>query len=216
MAEPALKLVETNEVETKALTIVDQAKAVKVIDGETYTSAGLLWKAIGDMIAEVKSTFDPICDAAHKAHKTATEKRSKYLDPLQVAYKSVKSLMSDYDAEQKRKAEAEQRRLEALAKKEEEDRLIAEAAEMEKNGQHEEAAAIIEEPVYVPPITVKKDVPKMAGGPVYRTIWKFKIYDAKLIPREYLIPDEKSIGGVVRASQGKIKIPGIQSYEERC
>ena len=93
-AEPALKIIETEEVEAKALTIVDQAKAVKVIDAKTYTAAGMLWKQIGDMIKEVKDTFDPICEAAHRAHKAATEKRSKYLDPLTSAQKSVKQLMS--------------------------------------------------------------------------------------------------------------------------
>jgi len=77
MAEAALKLVETDEVETKALSIVDQAKAVVVKDSETYTAAGTLWKSIGDMIKEVKDTFDPICDAANKAHKAATMKRAQ-------------------------------------------------------------------------------------------------------------------------------------------
>jgi hypothetical protein len=45
MSEPALKLVETTPVEEKALSIVDQAKAVKVVDAESYTLAGGLWKA---------------------------------------------------------------------------------------------------------------------------------------------------------------------------
>jgi len=35
-----------------------------------------------------------------------------------------------------------------------------------------------------------------------------------LIPREYLIPDEVKIGGVVRATKGSIQIPGIEIYSE--
>ena len=159
-AEPALKIIETEEVEAKALTIVDQAKAVKVIDAKTYTAAGMLWKQIGDMIKEVKDTFDPICEAAHRAHKAATEKRSKYLDPLTSAQKSVKQLMAAWDAEQERirKAEeerlrkieeeriaaerkAEQERLEAERKAEEE-RLLAEAEAAEKRGDKETAEAL--------------------------------------------------------------------------
>lgn len=159
-AEPALKLIETEEVETKALTIVDQAKAVTVTDAKTYTAAGMLWKSIGDMIKEVKDTFDPICEAAHKAHKAATEKRSKYLDPLTTAQKSVKQLMAAYDAEQERirKAEEErirkaeearlaeerrkeQERLEA-ERKAEEDRLLAEAVAAEQRGDKEAAEAL--------------------------------------------------------------------------
>lgn len=134
MGELALKLVETEPVEEKALTIVDQANAVNVVTAADYTKAGELWSQIGDMIKEVKDTFDPICDAAHKAHTAATQKRSKYLDPLQAAYKSVKMLMADWDAEQTRLRKAEEARLLAIQKAEEEkarqieiDRLKAEA-----------------------------------------------------------------------------------------
>lgn len=249
-AEPALQLVETEPVEEKALTIVDQAKAVKVIDSATYTAAGSLWKAIGDMIKEVKDTFDPICDAAHKAHKQAVEKRSKYLDPLASAQKSVKQLMSAYDAEQERVRQAEQRRLEEIARKEEaerrlvelerleaerkaeEERALAAAIQLEKLGDmnavddalrvagdkqaeaQQEAAAIQAEPVYIPPVILPKETPKIQGLS-FRTAWKYRITTEALIPRQYLIPDEKKIGAVIRASQGKINIPGITPYEER-
>lgn len=160
MGETALKLVETTPVEEKALSIVDQAKAVKVVDVATYTAAGSLWKAIGDMIKEVKDTFDPICEAAHKAHTAATQKRSKYLDPLTAAYKSIKGLMSAWDDEQTRLRKAEEARLEAIKKAEEEarrkaeadriaaeakaeeERLMAAAAEAEATGDKETAEAL--------------------------------------------------------------------------
>ena len=47
---------------------------------------------------EVQERADPICDAAHKAHKAATAKRAQYLDPLEKASRDVKALMSAYDA----------------------------------------------------------------------------------------------------------------------
>jgi hypothetical protein len=252
MGETALKLVETEPVEQKALTIVDQAKAVKVVTAEDYTAAGALWKQIGDMIKEVKDTFDPICDAAHKAHTAATQKRSKYLDPLTAAYKSVKGLMSAWDGEQTRIRKAEEARLEALRRAEEEKRRNEELARLEAERKAEEerlleaamaaelagdnttaealtlaavqttaeakqeAAAIQAEPVYVAPVVLPKATPKLQGGPIYKTIWKYRITDPLMIPRQYLIPDEKTIGAVVRSSQGRVNIPGVQPYEERC
>jgi DNA-binding transcriptional regulator YbjK len=142
MEATALKLVpqQTDAVEEKALSIVEQAGAVVVTDSESYSAAGTLWKSLGDMIKEVKDTFDPICDAANKAHKAATAKRAKFLDPLAAAYKSVKGLMEAYDKEQARIAKAEQDRLEEIARQEEEkrrqeelDRLKAESdAEQER------------------------------------------------------------------------------------
>lgn len=225
MAQPAFQLVEVEPVEEKAITIVDQAKAVKVTDTETYVAAGSLWKAIGDMIKEVKDTFDPICDAAHKTHKQAVEKRSKYLDPLTLAQKSVKQLMSAYDQQQEALRQAEQRRLEAIARKVEEDRLLAEAILIEEDAKRngatkeeaqQESAAIMAEPVYIAPVIIPKAIPKMAGGPVYRSITKFEVVNAALIPAIYMVPDMVKIGGVVRALKMQANIPGIRIYEERC
>jgi hypothetical protein len=225
MGEAAIQLVETSEVETKSLTIIDQAKAVIVRDHETYTAAGTLWKSIGDMIKEVKDTFDPICDAAFAAHRAATSKRAKYLDPLTKAYKDVKKLMSDYDLEQERIRQAEQRRLEEISRKEEEERRLMEAiaaeealkaAGMTKQEAAQEATAIMEEPVSVAPVVVQKSTPKLQGGPVYRTVWKFRIKDVSKIPREYMVPDEVKIGQIVRALKKQTNIPGIEPYEERC
>ncbi len=223
-AEQAIKLVETSEVETKALSIVDQAKAVVVRDPETYTAAGILWKQIKDMMKEVADTFDPIIDAAHKSHKKALEQKAKFYTPLETAYKSVKKLMSDYDLEQERIRQAEQRRLEEIARKEEEERRLMEAIAAEeelrargatKEEASQEAAAIMEEPVSIAPITLQKTTPKLEGGPVYRTIWKARIIDERKIPRQYLIPDMVKINGVIRALKNQHGIEGIEAYEER-
>lgn len=184
MAEAALKLVEPIEVEEKALSIVDQAKAVKVIDSETYTAAGIMWKSIGDMIKEVKDTFDPICEAAHKAHKAATEKRSKYLDPLTSAQKSVKQLMSAYDAEQERIRKADEERLRKIAedeekerrrieqerldaeRKAEEDRLLAEAQAAKDRGDNETAELLTNAAVETSE-AIKKQSAAIAQEPIY-------------------------------------------------
>lgn len=184
MAEAALKLVEPIEVEEKALSIVDQAKAVKVIDSETYTAAGIMWKSIGDMIKEVKDTFDPICEAAHKAHKAATEKRSKYLDPLTSAQKSVKQLMSAYDAEQERIRKADEERLRKIAedeekerrriererldaeRKAEEDRLLAEAQAAKDRGDNETAELLTNAAVETSE-AIKEQSAAIAQEPIY-------------------------------------------------
>ena len=224
MAEPAFQLVETREVATRALSVVEQAKSIKVVDSDTYSAAGLLWKAIVDMIKEVDDAFDKNIKRWHEGHKAAIADKAKYWNPLDSAKKSVKKIMSDYDTEQERIRQAEQRRLEEIARKEEEERRLAEAIAAEEAARAsgatveeaaQEATAIIEEPVMVAPVVVEKQVPKMAGGPVYQTRWKFMITDAKKIPREYLIPDEVKIGGVVRAMKGTTNIPGIQAYPER-
>lgn len=232
MAEAALKIVETNEVETKAVDIVEQAKAVKVIDSASYTTAGLLWKNIGEMIKEVKDTFDPICDAAHKAHKAATEKRAKYLDPLTIAQKSVKQLMSAYDAEQERIRREEEARLAEIARKEEEERLLAEAILAEEEAKRsgataeeaaQEAQAIIEGPVYAPPPIVPKATPKVQGI-VYREVWSAQITDIKALclavaqgnaSPECVMGNMPVLNRMATALKKTLNIPGVQAVSRR-
>lgn len=220
----ALQLVETTDVGNRALSIVDQAKMVKVIDSETYKAAGFIWKSLKDMMKEVDEAWDKNIKLWHEGHKNALADKAKYYQPLDMASRTVKKLMSDYDVAEEAKRREEQARLEAIARKEEEERRLMEAIAAEeaarangatKEEAAQEATAIIEEPVYVAPVVVPKDVPKMQGGPVYRTVWKYRITDLNAIPRNFMLPNETAIGTLVRRLGNKHGIPGVQAYEER-
>ena len=223
-AEAALKIVETQEVETKALSIVDQAKAVVVVDAESYTAAGLMWKTIKDMMKEIEDTFNPIIEQAHKAHKKALEQKAKYYSPLDQASRNVKKLMSDYDEEQRRIAEAEARRLQEIARKAEEERRLQEAILAEEAGEKEEAAAILEEPVYVPPVQVQKATPKLQGGPVYREVWSARVTDIRALCRavadgkaspECVMGNMPTLNRMATALKATMQIPGVVAESKR-
>ena len=205
-----------DEVTKEVATVEVQANALKVIDTASYLAAGELWKSIKTLRAKIADTFDDIIKAAHLAHKKAIEKKKMHDDPLNAAERLVKKEMERFDTEQERIRKAEEDRLQEIAQKEAEDRRLEEALAAEKAGRKEEAAAIIETPVTIAPVVIAKVTPKMEGGPVYRTIWKFRIMNAALIPREYLMPDEVKIGGIVRSMKSAVSIPGIEAYEERC
>jgi hypothetical protein len=186
--------------------------------------AGMLWKSIKDMMKEVAETFDPIIEKAHASHKEALAQKAKFYAPLEAAYKSVKGLMSKWDMYQEAIRLEEQRRLEEIAWKAAEEQALLDAIAAEedarRNGATKEEAAqeatnIINEPVYVAPVVIPKAVPKMAGGPVYRTIWKYRITDPAKLPRQFLIPDDVKIGQIVRAMKKEHNIPGVEAYEER-
>jgi len=63
------------------------------------------------------------------------------------------------------------------------------------------------------PIVLPPD--EKVKGISIREVWKFKIEDEKLIPREYLSVDESKIGQVVRALKDATNIPGILVYAEK-
>lgn len=206
---------EAEEVQTNALTIPDQAKAIAVTDADSYIRAGELWNDIRAMRKKVADTFDPMIAHWHTGHKLALKKKSEIDGPLETAEKFTKKQMNVYDAEQERIRKIEEARLQEEARKREEEARLAAAIEAEQAGAKEEAAQILDEPVYVAPVVVPKATPKVAGGPVFRTVKKFRIVNESLIPRQYLIPDMVKLGGVVRALGKTANIPGIEVYEER-
>ena len=234
MTEAAVQYDDTTRAVTeKALSIVEQAEAVQVRDNETYAAAGRLWQDIGDMIKEVKETFDPICEAAHRAHKAATAKRAQYLDPLTKAQRTVKSLMAAYDAEQERIRREEERRLAEIARKQEEERRLAEAIaaeeEARRNGATREDTAreveeILSTPAYVPPVVLPKATPRMEGGPIYRTVWGAECVDIKALCRavadgkaspECVMPNMPVLNKMATALKDSLNIPGVRAVSRR-
>jgi len=214
----------TKEVETKALSILEQAKLVKIVDSETYLQAGTFWQAIKAMIEEIKATFDPICEAAHKAHKIATAQRAKFLDPLEENSKAVKRIMSFYDAEQARKAKEEEDRLAAIEKKKAEERQLADAIAAAECGDIEESEMILNEPTPAPQVIVKKDVPKIQGGPTFSTRWSAEVVDIVALCRaiadgkaskELVLPNMVALNKLATALKSTMNIPGVRAVSRR-
>ena len=96
--------------------------------------------------------------------------------------------------------------------KQEEDKKLAEAAELEKSGDTEAAQAVLEKEIITPKVETVKI--KMSYGLSARRVWKYRIIDINKIPREYMIPDHSNIGATVRAEKNKTNIPGIEAYSE--
>jgi hypothetical protein len=54
----------------------------------------------------------------------------------------------------------------------------------------------------------------IGGSATGRINWKYRIVDATLIPREYMMPNEVAIGAVARSLKDKANIPGVEFYGE--
>lgn len=204
---------ETEVVRQEALTIPEQAKAIQVVDAETYTKAGEVLITIKALRKKIDATFDGIIKKAHEAHKEAVNQKKVAEAPLIEAENIIKPALAAYDREQERIRREEEEKQREIARKAEEDRRLREAEQAEKEGKQEEAQAIIDEPVYVPPVVLERSTPKVSGISMQK-VWKFRVVNQALIPREYMIPDQVKIGGVVRATKGSIQIPGVEIYSE--
>jgi len=149
MAEPALKLVpQEDEVTKEVATVEDQAKALKVVDTASYVAAGELWKAIKALRAKVAFTFDDLIKAAHLAHKLAVAKKKMHDDPLDAAERMVKQAMSQYDQEQERIRQEEERKQRLAAEesaRKEREKLEAQALKALDKGKEDKAEALMDD-----------------------------------------------------------------------
>mgnify|MGYP001601365998 CR=1 FL=1 len=190
------------QVEHQGLAIVEQARALAVVDSESFQRAGLLRQGIKAYLKKVEEVCDPVIEAGLRAHRAALKQKTILEAPALEADKLAMSRMVEYDQAQKAraraaelavqrererlefearaKAEIERKRLEAAA----EERMVAEALEAETHGDTEAAARIlaappapvvvVPEPIFVPSPQI--EMPK-AEGISTREVWRAEVVD---------------------------------------
>lgn len=216
---------EQDKAEQNGLVLVDKANTAVILTGGQYKEVNEIRKMAKDFQAAVKAVWDPVCENANKAHKTATAARKDQMAPFVEAETICKKKLNEYDMEQERIAREEADRLRKIRekdereKREEQDRKLAEAAALEKAGKSEEATALLDDAVDIqeeletmPEIVVQKDVPT---GVTYIDNWKAEVIHAHLVPREYCVPDEKMLNATAKATKGSAVIAGVRFYNNR-
>lgn len=239
--ETTIKLPDDKETELARQTssVVEASQAYAVIrDDVLRDGATAFAMRVHQLRLVVGTLFDDPIAQAHKLHKMLCGRRNNLDAPLADAEMVVRRAIGTYEAnkradiEAKRlREEAEARRLAADAERERarqidearkaEDRRLEEAAALEAAGRGAEAESLLAAPLPEPPATTAV-APPIVRTPAYkppaavstRLNWKFRIVDAKQIPRDFLIPDEKAIGAFVRAKKDQASIPGVEIYSE--
>ncbi len=204
------------ELSTSTNTLVEKAKSIIITTQDDYNMASDVLKAVKAQDKAIHEILDPKVDAAHKVHKAATAERTQYLEPLAFVEKTLKPLMSNYITKQEEIRRAAERKL--LEEKLEADRKAAqEKAEKEALlkdlGMDQEAEAVALAPVVVQEYVAPPKVE--TNGISYREVWKFEITDLAALPREYMVPDETKIRGVVTSMKKDASIPGVRVYSEK-
>ena len=205
-----------NIIENEVSEYVGQFNIIIVESNEDLSKATFCIKGIKQMQEKVKSSFDPIVDQAHKAHKEAISQRDKYLKPLQDIEKRFKEAILLFS----KKLELEQRERERIANE-----LLAKKAEEERQRILKESEGktdawdkyeLEEKAKSIVPITVdiqKKFVEQ--EGLSIRRIWKARIIDESKVPRMYLVVDLPQLNSAAKIENiRKEGIAGIEFYEE--
>ena len=83
---------------------------------------------------------------------------------------------------------------------------VTEKAEAKAGTIQEQAASVI-----IP--TIAKELPKVAGIST-RKVWKHRVTDARKVPRDYLMVNDKMLADFAKATKGAIPVDGVEFYSE--
>lgn len=175
----------------------EQLMQIKGIQKQIEATRTAITKPINDALARVNDLFRPAKDRALELEQSLKSAIVKYSEIV------------------------ERRKAEDLARLEKEKqaefmRLTEEAKKAESNGQWFAADDLMTKATLVETAKpVSAVVAPTVAGQAMKTVWKFKIVDEKLIPREYLSVNETAIRQVVTALKDKTSIPGIEIYSEK-
>ncbi len=197
-------------------SVEEQASQIVISTQTDYESAAAFGKYIKQKAQQITDFFAPMKTAAHEAHKNICAREKEMLAPLIQAEKIVKDAMGGFIMEQERKRKEEEERIRRLAA-EESDKKLREAMELEASGQTEAAEAALMEADIVDSASrnVVVEAQKIkADGASSSIDWEIVSVDDGKVPIDFsgvcIRPvDTKAILKLIRASKGKIKIPGI-------
>lgn len=185
---------------------------------ETASAYFLQTKAHLKLVEEErKKIVDPI----NKALKATNDLFKRISDPLNKIKDQLNSKMKVFaDGERKKLEEQKRIELEEQKKKFEEDAKKAKMEAIELGSQTAlEVANTFQKranEIDTENVEVKQTVRLGAIGTMAeRRTWQFKVIDVNLIPREYLIVDEKKINAIKKEFGEKgLSIPGIELFQE--
>lgn len=97
---------------------------------------------------------------------------------------------------------------ERMQKEAERRRAEAEAAAAKAAAKEEAASEVV-----APVVQVASVTPKVQGQAV-RRVWRAKVVNVALVPREYLLPNQQALDAFARATKGAVKLPGVEFVSE--
>jgi hypothetical protein len=140
--------------EEQGALVLQAINGLVVHNQQDYNAAAEFLRDLKTKQKEVEAALEPQCKAAYVAWQTANDQKKKYLSPFTQAEVLVKSLMSNYQMQQRQLEEEAYRKAQEEARKLEE----KERKKLIRQGREDEA-----EMVFVPVVTPDHSVSKAEG-----------------------------------------------------
>jgi hypothetical protein len=213
LAQSTLVLRDSKPIDDRVTVSVAQTQGVTVTDARSYALAGEHLQGLAALEKEIEAYFRDDKSRAYQLWQSQCKKEKAALTLVQAAGQRLRGERQTWKAEQDRLLREAEQRESLVAQQRERDRLAAEAELLEQQGMNSLAEAVYEEaisapaPVVVLPSVVPKDLPK-------RTLYKWRVVNAAMVPRDYLVLDETRLTRYAAAMKGAARVPGIQFYTE--
>jgi hypothetical protein len=202
-------------------SLIAQARALQIVDDESYGRAGENLKAIMGLLDVIDESCDPLIQQAHQTHKDAIKQKKGFQGDLPEAKGILRSKIGEREAELDRIARAEEARLAAEAKERDEAARLKEAVALDEAGEHEEADRVLDEPSLPPPPSVAVHKPKVEGVStryLYSTKLKNldELTDAAAatpkgsVERRLLAFNQTPANQLARALKEDFRVPGVE------
>lgn len=210
MEHPNLESPEIKGVVSEARDLVTLADAYCIDTNDQYELAASDLGRIKTAQKKVEAMRKKITVPMDEAKQAVMDFFRGPAASLDHAERVLKEAMGSFQYAQRRLAREAQEKADAAAEAERK-RLERQAEKAAEGGKEARAQTLSDRAAAVVAPVVQIAVPKVAGISA-REIWKFYVTDPALIPREFLMVDEKKIGRVVRTMKSDTKIPGIRIF----
>lgn len=211
------------EITSEARALVSQAEHdLTTLESFTITSP-VEFQQSADLLKLVKSRYNEIESKRKELVKPIDEAKKglqDFFNPsltrLKNAEMHIKSAIASWQNQERLRIAEQERKLRELALKEQQ-RIDGDALDAATEAHQKGDSAFAEEilnnvPQVGIPAIVSPD--NKAQGISMRDNWKYRVIDVNLIPRDYMMPDDKLLTSIAKAKHDGIRIPGVEFYNE--
>lgn len=210
MISPADVQQEANDATRDALAFV-QANRIQVVDIDTLALASAVRRAIGERQKVITAKLAKPKSWAHGLHQWFCTLEKAALAPLTALDTYERDQITRFNDAQSRLREEQERVIAEERHRAEQARAATEAAALERAGEHELAAAVVEEAIAapVPVVHLENDVKAIQS---FRRTWHYEVTNEALVPRAYCTPDLKRLQGLATSMKGTHAVPGVRFF----
>jgi len=204
---------QSEEMEKKSIVVLNDCKNIVISDQLQYEWAGNFLKDIKNRASRIETERKKITRGIDAVKKSVMDLFRPATDNYNAAENTLKKAILVYQDEQEKIRRDNEAKLQHEAEKKRQDAL-KKADEFKEKGNDKKAHDWLNKANDIVTPTLGSRVEDVEGIAT-KKIWKFRVINKDLVPRQYLIVDEKAMGIVVRGLKDNTVIPGIEVYFEK-